>query len=337
MQDILLSKSTNKDEIDLAIGEASLIKNNLFKYIDYSEINNLNTDHNFEYLPPNGYPDLVKFLEDQHQAPIVITNGAKGALAACFYALKKHNYKSIGMKSPWWALLPPIIQSFNLEWKTSYVGADACLAVLPNNPDGYMASVEEIANLLEECKDKNIPLIHDAVYYSNLYLPKNYQLQQFGNLQIFSASKYLGLSGIRIGYIVCNDHNYYYDLCEYQEMMSVGVSVLSQNLFLNILKEFKNKPYLKNNFESSCREDLKTNKKLLLQINKEVIEFPDNFIDNFGMFAFVKIKNKKVFTDNKIKIIDGIGFGASEMSRINLAVSKDIMRKVVEKINNSSY
>src|SRR5271165_2317037 len=105
--------------IDLSVGEAHIVRDALFNTLDLNRSQNkpmidLHTFNKCEYQPPTGYQPLVKFLENKYQAPIVITNGAKNALGAVFYALHKMNKPILGMRKVNWALIPPLVQTHNL-------------------------------------------------------------------------------------------------------------------------------------------------------------------------------------------------------------------------------
>src|SRR6202000_3518997 len=118
MSDILLAKpKLSADWIDWSVGEPHCVRESLFDVIDPSILTHpsLRERELAEYPSPNGYEPLVKFLEDKHQAPVIITNGAKQALGASFYALQKTGKTTLGMRSPYWALIPPLAKAHGLE------------------------------------------------------------------------------------------------------------------------------------------------------------------------------------------------------------------------------
>ena len=75
--------------IDCAVGESYSVKAALTKHFDLSSYTISYSESLYEYPFSNGYPDLVKLLEEKHQAPVIITNGATQGLAASFFALNK--------------------------------------------------------------------------------------------------------------------------------------------------------------------------------------------------------------------------------------------------------
>lgn len=328
MTDILLSKpKLPPDYIDLSVGEATLIKQALFKVV--KPFSSCNAEI-YNYPNPNGYEPLVKLLEEKHQAPVIITNGAKQALAASFWLLSKLGYTVLGMKNPYWALIPPLAEEYGLECNVSDSYIEPFLLLAPNNPNGDCESYSSL-KLLEH--DSKLPFIHDAVYFTHSYLPEDYELGPLGDLQIFSISKMFGLSGLRVGYIVCHNQQYYKDLCAYVEMMTVGVSNISQDVSYNLLQFFKENPEKQLEFEGSCREALLKARQIFSKVDGSKIELPDNFLNVPGMFAWVRLKDKEALTRAKVNAINGSLFGDAEFVRINLAVEHSVLEECISRIN----
>jgi aspartate/methionine/tyrosine aminotransferase len=290
-----------------------------------------------EYPSPNGYSTLVKLLEDKYQSPVIVTNGAKQALGASFYMLHKLGYEYVAMKEPYWALLPQLAEAHGLcpvfeEEGEALDSEDPFLLLAPNNPDGSckpLSKLEKLSKLYQEVK---LPFIHDAVYYTHSYLPSSYKLGKFGDLQIYSASKMYGLSGLRVGWIVCHNTEYYKTLCEYIEMMTVGVSVASQRIMANIVAH--EKLYGSSNFEESNFQALQKARQLFKTVNSDIIELPENFENTPGMFAWVKLKDRDALNKAKINAIDGALFGSPGYIRMNLALPPDTLREVVNRLNS---
>jgi aspartate/methionine/tyrosine aminotransferase len=333
MSDILLAKTKlGPGWIDLGIGESHLIREAALSTYSIST-NKLNDSLSWEYPAPEGDAELVEILSRRHNAPVVITTGAKQGLGACFYALKKLGCQSVGMRSPYWALIPPLVKFHGLEPIPSY-DADSCLAVLPGNPDGYMMRPEEIQNFVKDCSAKNKYLIHDAVYHSHSYLPEETELLSFGDVQLYSASKMWGLSGIRIGYAVCHNEKFYGLIREYVEMMTVGVSEISQQFFLqNIIKPEEERPAIRKKFERKAFYALKEARKLFSQIDSSIIELPDDFEETAGMFVWAKLKDADKLREVKINGIEGTPFGVPGHIRLNLAVSRKTLEEVMDRLS----
>lgn len=322
--------ATTSNIIDASVGEAIIVKDALFKTISLKQSDISKID--FSYQLSAGHTDLVKYLEYKHQAPVVIGNGAKQLLGSCFYALKKLGKQTIGMRQPYWGLLPPLIEMHGLNWKPSYAGVDANLMLIPNNPDNFVSQPDIIKGFVNNCMERKVPIIHDAVYYNHIYLPADYDLTSFGDVQIFSASKSFGLSSIRIGYAVCHNVEFYKLIKEYVEHMTVGVSILSQSLFLEILQELNGK---QEDFESLARGYLINNKKIVSGINSEVLEVPADIEKSNGIFLWCRKRPKANFLKSKVNVADGKPFGRDGFVRMNLGLPADIMQEIVNRLNHA--
>jgi len=339
MNNFLVKNNFFDGTIDLAVGEARIVRDALFTTLDlYRSQNQLNIDlysnNKCEYQQPTGYPPLVKFLENKYQAPVVICNGAKNCLGAVFYALNKLGKKKLGLSSPYWCLLPPIIQAHNLEQVSDQSDYNAYLAVLPRNPDGYMITAEQAKHLAYWHKDLDIPFILDEVYNSPIYFPKYEGFGSLGDVQIYSISKGLGLSGLRVGIAVCNNPEFYHLIQEYIEMMTVGVSTISQSIVLELLTDLEQKETY-DVFIQRCQEGLIENKTIIKSIRKDILDVPEDIVDVPGMFLWSKCLRPDVFEKAKVNVADGKHFGGQDgYIRMNLAVEKEVLIEVVKRLNN---
>ncbi len=347
MSDILLAKpKLPPDWIDVSVGEPYLVRDTLIKVFQVEEelkIGHLKVD-DLVYPPPTGYQPLVKHLEDKHGAPVIITNGAKQALGACFYALKKMGKSQMGMKLPYWALIPPLAQMHGMNCVTSGpdsilenedLGFDSYLLLAPNNPDGHCPDPESLKKIAAKLKEKNIPFIHDAAYYTHIYLPQTHTLPAVGDVQIYSISKMLGFSGLRLGYAVCPNLEFYKLIQEYMEAMTVGVSIASQTWLYDLLdRRMRSFPTLVGRFEGISSMALEANKKLCLQIDPDVLEVPKSLPDNPGMFGWFNTGPKFNSEKSKINFISGALFGVPGMIRMNLAFSYERMQEIVYRLNS---
>jgi aspartate/methionine/tyrosine aminotransferase len=332
MSDLTLAKQDlGPDWIEAAVGEPHIVRANLFEMFDIESLYPKIIDYNqFEYTKPAGYDPLVKLLEEKHQAPVIISNGAKQAIGSLFFAIKKLGKKYIYMDTPWWSLFPPLIKMHGLE-KTdfAYHNEDAQLIVYPNNPaGGYADHLKQ--DHLDYCRNKGIPTVHDAAYFSSIYMP---ELPKIGvpDVQVFTCSKMLGLSQLRVGYAVYHNMQLYKDAMSYMEHMTVGASILSQMFAYNILKEIQDNPDRTYCFEKRCYADLLSNRELIKKIPESILDPTNN--DNVGMFLWTKCHNLEAFDKAKIKVAEGAGFGMPGYIRMNIALPKEKMIEVVDRLN----
>jgi len=338
MSDILLAKPVlPPDWIDVSVGEPHIVRDTLLKVFDMSVWDLPQVDHMYEYPSPIGYAPLVKLLEDKHQAPVIITNGAKQGLGAVFYALEKMDKRYICMKTPYWCLIPPLAKMHALEptfGEPNVESEDPYLLLAPNNPDGQVATAQELKDLSATYKAANVPFIHDAAYYTRSYMPNGHTLPAIGDVQIYSISKMLGLSGLRIGYVVCPNVEYYKLIQQYMEAMTVGVSIVSQMVTEHILHRMHGYPTLTEAFENQVALALDNSKKLMKQVDPEILEIPENIEQTAGMFGWFKAGPKADFTKSKVNVIDGTLFGAPGMVRMNLAFPSDKIEEIVKRLNS---
>ena len=349
MTNILLSKPTlSCDIIDLSVGEATLVRKNLLKYFpslyDPSILalgGNISIN-DFEYPSPNGYKPLVDLLEAKYNAPVVIGCGAKQLLGASMYALKKRA-DLLWMQPIYWALLPSLARAHGLivdhaePTKIHNLKHDlensGYLLLAPNNPDGYCPPYKKLVAIQQWHKDRKIPLIHDGAYYCHSYLPSDYELGPLGDIQILSFSKMLGLSGLRMGAAIIHDKSFYQDIVEYMEMMTVGVSVLSQQFLYAVMQKMKDNPQTAKIFEQANYAELTEAKRMLKTISPKVLEVPNDVEQTNGMFFWGKIINKEAFTKAKIHIVGGEPFGDKTKVRLNLGVGNEVLAECIKRLN----
>lgn len=333
MTDTLLSKPMlPEDWIDFSVGEPHIVKESLFKTFDIksSYLVHLKYNRKAEYPPPNGYAPLVKLLEDKYKAPVIVTNGAKQALGATFYSLNRMGKNRLGMRTPYWALIPALAKAHGLQIADKY---DAYFAILPNNPDGFMFDYDYANYLYSYHKHLNIPFIHDAAYYTPAYLPKDYKFGPLGDVQIYSISKMYGISGLRVGYVVCYDERYYNLIKEYMETMTVGVSTVSQDITYSLLNEIWREDK-ESVFIDEVRKNLYVAKALCKTIHRDILDVPDDITNVPGMFGWFKIQPKCDFNRAKIYTVNGSCFGDGHMVRINLGLPTSTLITAIERLNS---
>lgn len=344
IEDVLPTKPNLPEGfLDTAVGEPYVIRDALLNNFAI----NLN-DHILPYFDegfwnypsPAGYTPLVKLLEDKYQAPVIVTNGAKQGLSACLYALSKLGHSRFELKKPYWCLIPPLAEVNSIvptylpiEDKPSY-SHSPYLMVAPNNPDGSILDSLSCKHLSEWYQEQEVPLIHDAAYYTPTYLPKGYQTQKIGDVQIFSSSKMLGLPALRVGFCVCHNPVFYDLIRKYIDHMTVGVSVVAQSFLYNILSDLDNFPSAWEAFEEQSHDALAESRRILSQVNPEFLEVPDGFENSAGMFAFLKMGAKADFEKAKVNISPGHLYGMPGYVRMNLAIPAEKMQEVVKRFNS---
>lgn len=283
-----------------------------------------------DYQAPEGYTYLVEALEERYGDRVVITSGAKQGLLAVFYALRKLGQTHIAMRSPYWSQMPEAIRLGGLglhlgnepTWGTSY------LIVSPNNPDGHVTTRDEAWELKKKCDKLGTFLVHDAAYHTPVYIGDDRPL---AGTTIYSASKMYGLSGLRVGWIVTDDPRIRQLASDYVEASTVGVSLLSQQVMLNIVEHERAHPSDADVFHQMARELLNDNKRLVRTLSPEVLDTSD--MAEHGIFGWFKPGPKLDPEKAMVRIPPGSIFGDSSRVRINLAIDSGLLQLAVDRLN----
>ena len=317
------------DWIDLSFGEPKVVMSALYRQLNrfgdpfkMPAIYDLPT---WEYQQANGKPDLVKILEKKYAARVVICNGAKQALAASSFAFRSKGFKTVFYDEPFYPANPGITQSAGLI-KTSISEADCLLITSPNNPDGKNYDETSLRQLAA-----SKPMIHDAAYHTEIYLPDGQQPIAVGDIQVFSMSKMYGLSGLRIGYAVCHNEAYYKDMVNYMEMTTAGVSTASQDIARNIELMFRDNPSYYKEFVKEARESIVLSRKELEKLDPDVLTEVQPQCN--GMFGWFKIGPAFDANAAKVYLLPGELFGQPGMVRMNLAYPPEVVGKAVSRLN----
>lgn len=330
MNDLKLQKvSLGPDWIDLSYGEPALITKSLFKNLniigDPIKMPSFLDIFNWPYQPASGKPDLVAVLEQKYKTRVVVTNGAKQALAAAMYACRQAGANSIYYDTPYYPANPSIASSLGLTMG-SITDADCQLITSPNNPDGMNLSNEQLLSLQD-----GRPMIHDGAYYTEIYLPEEQKPTSIGDIQIYSASKMYGLSGLRIGYALVHNDKFYQDVVDFVELTTAGVSTASQDIMRNIEIYLHNNPQVYSKFVQDARASITNSRRLLKNIDPEVLTLVES--DSNSMFGWFKIGSKLDSEAAKVYILPGDLFGYPGFMRMNIAQPESVIIEAIERLN----
>ena len=321
------------DWIDLSFGEPAVITSALYRQINRFgnpyKMPEMQELLQWTYQPAAGKPDLIDILEDKYGTRVVVCNGAKQCLSAAMYAFKEHGCNSMYYQRPFYPGNPALTRFANLPWSDEKT-ADSFLITTPNNPDGRNYSNVDLI----EWRYRG-PMIHDAAYYTDIYLPDGQMTLPMGDIQVFSASKMYGLSGLRIGYAVVHNEKYYQDVVNYMEMSTAGVSAASQDIVRNLELLFKEHPEYYEAFVKEARESIRLAREELKALDPDVLELmPCQSNSMFGWFKKKPGYNNKAA---KVHMIDGEAFGQPGMVRMNIAHPVEVIREAVRRLNEHIY
>lgn len=159
-----------------------------------------------------------------HDAHVVVTVGAKQGLSAAIWALQRDRLSSgydsdirVWHRRPYWPSYPHLVEHEGLRFETgaacpSPLEGDIVINTTPNNPDGDID--------LSPCD------IWDCAYASSLYGWTGPGPQ--ARVRVYSAAKMLGLSGLRVGWVVTEESHLAHDIATYVERFTSGVCVSAQ-------------------------------------------------------------------------------------------------------------
>lgn len=327
--------------IDLGYGEPVVVRDVLMNdFITPGIINFPNgagTAAHAIYQPPQGSRDFVALLEKKYDAKVVVTNGAKQGIAAVMYALKKLGHSKVVIPSPYWTSHPTLITDQGLDVEnldsSKMWDATACMITSPNNPDGREATKAQFKMLSEHAKKDNCVLVHDAAYYTPIYMAKPDQVSKVGDVQVYSFSKMWGLSGLRLGYVVIHNEKLLPHVIEFIERSCSGVSVASQEMGYQVEKYFMEWPQYRDAFERKARAAIAKSRRQLKKLDPEVLEVIP--CKSNSMFAWCKAGPKLDYKAAKVNLLPGDIFGAPGFIRMNIAVDSDLIKNAVERLNNA--
>ncbi|MBW1767689.1 MAG: pyridoxal phosphate-dependent aminotransferase [Deltaproteobacteria bacterium] len=206
-------------------------------------------------LPPGG-------LNKKH---VAIVSGATEGLAILMHLFA---YKqNVGLMSLHWSNYKGIIQNaggnpivvdlFDKNYNPDFERAEksieenkitSLLINFPNNPSGDILSVDELTQLAELARKKNLVIIADEVYNFIRYKGEPQSMLSFAperTVIVSSASKEYLIPGARVGYVLAADEIFTNSwMPNMIRSFSSSPNILGQNILIKLLKEevkdFKN-------------------------------------------------------------------------------------------------
>lgn len=314
--DQMLAREGRDGDINLAIGEAYLISDEMKQVF----AKDLEYTGSLQYPTYGGNQDLIEELRQTlNYKHIIITNGGKQGLAAIFYAFKQSNKNNVIQKGFHWPSIPGLAKVAGLQFNHDPTPGSVRLVCSPNNPDGNQS--------MEPCD------IWDAAYAHQVY---GFVEPPPHRVAVFSASKVLGLSGFRVGWI-CTDDDVLADHCRFHvELATSGVSSPAQQLTARILRVMRANPDFTSDVYHRARSTLIYNG----------LNFHDNLgkhceavlgvpASMSGMFAFFKARDPEAFAQalkqSRVRLVDGAACGAAEAGwyRMSLGHTKETVERAV--------
>ncbi|MEK7432238.1 MAG: pyridoxal phosphate-dependent aminotransferase [Cyanobacteriota bacterium] len=264
------------------------------------------------YSPVNGSIELREKISTEYNVnpdQVLLTNGAIESLYLIQTILaEKHDIlsgKKILALKPLYPALYSTFKDFgceifdwelkfennfkpdfeNLEYLIKKHKIEILIINFPNNPTGIFLNENEFNTLIEICKKYDIFIISDEVYSD--FLPKKINILDYYKKAciINSFSKFYGLPGIILGYMItnkeliaeCTNLKHYTTICNNIMSEAIALEVIDKK---EIIRENNNNLILKNKDYTF---------KILNNLKK------DGFIDfiepEIGVMVFVKLNN----------------------------------------------
>lgn len=316
--DLQMARGNIEGGFNMAVGEPEFLQKHMWfgPLMDFSS--------SWPYPSIDGHEMLLEELRLMYpRQHVVITNGAKQALLAAFYAYKQFDESvSVLHKAPYWPSYPTLAKLSGLEFKTVSAGSEAyadeisCITS-PNNPDGHCSAMWNACD------------IWDAVYASEVY-------GSFGNpiyeTAVYSAAKMLGLSGMRIGWLVTTSKELAELAANYVEFTTSGVALPSQLYVAQALQHTRKYPAETSKAIALAAHDLYTNGQLFCEyLGKKHCKTSagrDGWHGIAGMFAWFSVEDPWRFNEalNKanIRVVSGPACGGPEnFYRMSMGLTPD--------------
>lgn len=183
------------------------------------------------YTPATGMPQLkqaiAQFYQHQHGVTvepnrIVITPGASGALLLALAAVVEPG-KTILVSDPGYPCNRNFVRFLAGQTKSIPVGADTAYQITlshlqthwdattvgvilasPSNPTGTLITAEELQAIIKFVRQKNGVIFMDEIYHGLVYTDSVDTILKFTDdaFVVNSFSKYFGMTGWRIGWLV---------------------------------------------------------------------------------------------------------------------------------------
>ena len=323
--------------INLTIGDALAVRRRAVEHLLCPSTLGVTFDRDMSYDDSKGLSSLVGLVEDAHPGyRAVITCGAMQGLNVVVRAMKEFGHDRAELCLPHWGPIIEILDYHGVAWTAredfdvSHLGPASIektfyLLVAPNNPDGSVPSGEE----MQKIRDLGIPIIHDAAYCHPHYYNEGESPELQGPIIIHSVSKMLGMSGLRVGFVLCEDKTLADRVRQIVDVTTSGTSALSQRYTVGMLETYWRDEEARAHFEQAVRKDLKDVRENMQDAVSRFLRSP---VANYrGMFGWYDM-DASALDRSKILHFTGEKFGAPGHVRLNLAAGEDRVRFACDRL-----
>jgi aspartate/methionine/tyrosine aminotransferase len=312
--------TSNLKTYDLGFGDPVCVRDALTE--QYSIPLDLIKLKDITYPDPVGDEELIKRLVSKSPLTgndnVVLTVGATQALNAILRVLKKEGKSAVSKGDPCFMYYNDIITRAGFEIKDgfNFPDGDIILYDWPSNPYGF---ADEMFTHFE--KD----FIWDAVYFSPTYINISGPEPVGWRFKIGGFSKLLGLSGLRVGWIVCRDKSDLDKIIHEIRYENCGISSVSMTIALDVMKKLDFQTFFK-----SSRARVNYNRE---DVRKIIKIFDGQEVPTNGMFYPVKANDKSLSILKKadVKFIT-LKEGKEPLIRLSLGQNNTITRDAVKAV-----
>ena len=207
----------------------------------------------------------------------------------------------------------------------------------PNNPLGNTENDETIINTIKELNKNGVIVILDSPY-KRIFNKKNdfyIELLNFKNVILLeSFSKFLGLSGQRIGFLHSNNKDFNEEFKIQLLYATNGTNAFAQKLVYELLTSNEGKKAV-NDFLDITNAGIKENIKFLEEKKLLATEFYSEK-KPFGIFVIVNKSQEELFLNNigsvNLSFFNKDKEKYKNYSRICVSVKPEKLRKFFEKL-----
>lgn len=223
---------------------------------------------------------------------VVMANGAKQALAAAMYGLRKcYGATYATAAAPHWPSFPTLAEHAGLTWTTQGTGPKVVeIITTPNNPNGMQGPKPRCPDTLK---------IWDAAYASGAYDWRG-EPPAGTEVTVCSAAKWFGMSGVRVGWLVTPNETLAGFAEQYVEASTSGVSTVAQLYFAMFMDRCRwlasiGAPGLYSGHRLAAATLLDNGTTFASHIAKHLDQMEGAPAGKGGMFAWVRPKDPEKF------------------------------------------
>ncbi len=350
-----------KDVVNFAAGEPDF---DTPDFIKKGAIEAINAGYT-KYTPSAGLPNLrekiaAKLQKDNNlnlePGNIIVTTGAKYALFVALFGLLKEDDEAI-IPSPYWVSYPEMVklsgatakflstdiaENFKINPKELEKAITSKTKVLilnyPSNPTGVTYSKEELEDIYNVLKGKDIFVISDEIYEKLIYDGrKHISFASIGDAGDFTItvngfSKAFSMTGWRIGYLAGPD-NIITELSKIIDHTTSCTSSITQWAAVTALDDSK--------WQDSIRDEFAKRRDVLYKgLNSQAKLEPVKSEGTFYMFCDIRKTglnsldfSTKLLNEQLVSCIPAHAFGLDGFIRFSFSTALEQINKGIERID----